>query len=88
MTSSPSGFARPEASFAMNLVAATPTEQVSPVSSSTRERISSAMRRGEPSRRRAPDTSRNASSMLSGSTSGVTSWKMSITFAENSVYRS
>lgn len=66
----------------MNFVAATPTEQVRPVSSKTRERISSAMRRGDPSRRRAPDTSRKASSMLSGSIRGVTSWKMSMTAAE------
>ncbi len=84
-TSRPSGLARVEASFATNFVDATPTEQVMPCSSWTRERMSSAMTAGGPSRRTAPETSRNASSRLSGSTSGVTSRNTAMTPAETSV---
>ena len=78
-TSSPSGLARADASLATNFVAATPTEQVMPCSSTTRARISSPIARAPPRRRRAPPTSRNASSRASGSTSGVTDRKISIT---------
>jgi hypothetical protein len=56
----------------MNLVEATPTEQVIPCSSAIVSRIRWAIWRGVPNRRRAPDTSRNASSRDSGSTIGVT----------------
>ena len=84
-TSRPSGLARVEASLATNFVEATPTLQVMPCSSCTRERIASAMTAGGPSRRIAPATSRNASSRLSGSTSGVTSRKIAITPAETSL---
>jgi hypothetical protein len=69
----PVGLASPEASLATNLVDATPTEQVTPCSSATRSRICAAICAGEPSRRIEPETSRNASSSDSGSTSGVTS---------------
>ena len=82
-TTIPSGLARPEASLATNLVAATPTEQVMPCSSC--DGVAERARRsapGEPSRRTAPDTSRNASSSESGSTTGVTERKVSITAAE------
>jgi hypothetical protein len=48
-----------------------PTEQVMPCSSSTVARIHSPICDGEPSRRCAPLTSRNASSSEIGSTSGV-----------------
>jgi hypothetical protein len=77
--------ARVEASLATNLVEATPTEQVMPCSSWTRSRICSAITAGGPSRRTAPETSRNASSRLSGSTTGVTSRKIAMTRRETSV---
>ena len=46
--------------------------------------VRSAMPAGEPSRRLAPDTSRNASSSESGSTAGVTARKMAMTSLETS----
>jgi hypothetical protein len=70
---------RADASFATNLVLATPTEQVTPCSSSTVARIHSPIWRGDPSRRAAPRTSRKASSSEIGSTSGVTERKTSMT---------
>ncbi len=78
-TSSPSGLERVDASLAMNLDGATPTEQVMPCCSAIVARISAPIRAGRPSRRMAPDTSRNASSSASGSTSGVTDRKTSMT---------
>lgn len=74
--------ARVDPSFATNLLGATPTEQVSPCSAVTRARIRRAMAAGGPNNRRAPVTSRNASSRESGSTSGVTSRKIRITASE------
>ena len=71
MTAIPSGLAETEASLATNLVVATPTEQVICCWARTWARISSPIAAGRPSRRTAPDTSRNASSRASGSTSGV-----------------
>jgi len=68
--------------LATNLVDATPTEQVMPCSSCTVVRISSPISAGDPSRRSAPRTSRNASSRLSGSTAGVIEEKIAITPAE------
>ena len=50
-----------------------------PCSSATRARIDSAISAGDPSRRTAPLTSRNASSIDSASTSGVTWRNISIT---------
>ena len=85
-TSRPSGLQRAEASLATNLVLATPTEQVIPCSSSTVARTHSPTWRAPPRRRAAPDTSRNASSSDSGSTSGVTDRNTSITPAEVSAY--
>ncbi len=70
--------------MATNLVEAAPIEQVRPVSESTRARMLRAITSGLPRRRRAPATSRNASSMLSGCTSGVTSRKMPMTRREYS----
>jgi len=61
---------------------ATPTEQVIRCSSATRARMCSAISRGVPSRRVAPETSRNASSSETASTSGVTCRKISITEEE------
>ena len=58
------------------------TEQVICCSSSTLALISSAICRGGPSRRSAPETSRNASSREIGSTSGVTDLNTAITPAE------
>ena len=85
-TMSPSGLARDEASFATNLVPATPTEQVTPCSSWIRARMCSAIVVGEPSRRTVPATSRKASSSDSGSTSGVTERKTAMTLSETWVY--
>jgi len=86
-TSNPSGLLRVEASLATNLLAATPTEQVMPCSSWTRSRINWPICRGEPSRRRAPEMSRNASSRLIGSTRGVIEPNSAITPALASLYR-
>jgi hypothetical protein len=83
-TSSPSGLARVEASLATNFVPATPTEQVIPCSSKTRARMYSPISAASPSRRPAPDTSRKASSMLSGSTSGVIDRNKAMTERETS----
>ena len=57
-----------------------------PCSSATRSRISWPISAGRPSRRTAPATSRNASSSDSGSTSGVTERKTSITPADTVEY--
>ena len=73
------GFAASDASLASIFEGATPTEHVSP----SRARTSSRMRwptvAPSPWARRAPVTSRNASSRLIGSTSGVNDRKISIT---------
>ena len=84
-TTTPSGLARRLASLATATVLATPTEQVMPCSSAIRARICSAMAYGDPSRRTDPDTSRNASSIDSASTSGVTWRKVSITDGETAL---
>ena len=77
---------RADAILATNLRGATPTEQVMPCCSRTWARMSSAIRAGEPSLRSAPDTSRNASSSDSGSTSGVTARKTAMTSLDTSPY--
>ena len=79
---------RVEATLATNFVVATPTEHVTPWAATTCARIIAAIAAGEPSRRRAPATSRNASSSDSGSTSGVTSRKIDITPFDTSEYAS
>ncbi len=71
--------ARRLASLATDTEAATPTEQVMPCSSWMVARSRSATSSGDPSRRVAPRTSRNASSSDSTSTSGVILRKFSIT---------
>lgn len=81
-TSSPSGFAAVEAIFATNFTPAAPTVQGRPSSSRTRRRIRPPIRAGGPRRRRAPATSRNASSTLSCSSTGVTWPSRAITSAE------
>ena len=78
-SSNPSGLPWAEAILASEVVAAPPTVQAMPCSSATRARMSSATARGPPRRRRAPRTSRKASSSDTGSTSGVTDRKISIT---------
>ena len=85
-TSMPSGLQRADATLATNFVGATPTLQVSPSSRETRSRICSAITAGRPWARTAPDTSRNASSSESGSTSGVTSRRIAITALDAAVY--
>ena len=70
-----------EASLATNFDGATPTEQVSPSSSSTRDRMRAAISGAGPWRRRARRTSRNASSSEIGSTSGVKEPKIAMTRA-------
>ena len=82
--SMPFGFAFVDATLATNLFGATPTEQVIDCSASTRARIIAAISRGRPSRRTAPDTSRNASSSDNGSTAGVMSRKIAITPSDTS----
>ncbi len=72
-TSMPSGFAMSLASFASSFVVAAPTDAVSPVSARIRRRSNAPISGPVPSDRRAPATSRNASSTEIGSTSGVTS---------------
>ena len=72
-TSRPSGLALLDASLATYFVAAAPTEARRPVSRWMRSRSRVPICQGVPSSRRAPATSRNASSIESGSTSGVTS---------------
>ena len=84
ITSSPSGLPWEEPSLARNLLAATPTVTARPVSSRTLARRSAAMAGADPARRLAPPTSRNASSRLSGSTSGVTARKTAMTARETS----
>ena len=76
-TRSPSGFATPLATFARNLVRATPTVMGIPTRSRTSARRRAAMSVGAPAIRRRPPTSRNASSMDSPSTSGEVSRKTS-----------
>ena len=78
------GFASSDAILARNFTAATPTEQVRPSSARIRALICSAISRGVPWSRRAPVTSRNASSSEIPSTSGVTSWKSANTSRETS----
>jgi hypothetical protein len=60
-----------EAIFAMNLLDAAPAETISPVSRRTASLIFRATSSAAPNSRSQPVTSRNASSMESGSTSGV-----------------
>ena len=60
-----------EAIFATDLVAAMPTEAGRPTRPRISARILWAIATGGPRRRRAPDTSRKASSMLTCSTTGV-----------------
>lgn len=73
----PSGLPRSPASLARNLLGATPTEATRPVSARTRALMARAISGAGPNSPSQPRTSRNASSRLSGSTSGVKLRKMS-----------
>ena len=73
-----------EASLATNLVEAMPTEVGRPRRSRTSERIQRPMAVGLPMRRRAPETSRKASSTLTFSRTGVTSPRIAMTRCETS----
>ena len=66
----------------MNLVEAMPTEAGTPTRRRISVRIQQPMVTGEPMRRLAPVTSRKASSMLTFSRTGVTSARMTMTWAE------
>ncbi len=70
-TSSPSGLATALATFARNLVRATPTVIGRPTCSRTWRRSRTAISGAAPAIRRRPRTSRNASSIDRPSTSGV-----------------
>jgi hypothetical protein len=70
-TTRPSGFCSSLAIFATSLVAATPTETVRSISSLTACLICRAIAAPSPNSPREPVTSRNASSIEIGSTSGV-----------------
>ena len=82
-----SGFEIVEAIFATCLVDAMPTLQVMPTSSTTRRRTSAPIAAGLPHSRRTPRTSRKASSIDRGSTSGVIDSKISITWLDAARYR-
>ena len=79
ISSIPFGLQCWEASLAINLEGAIPTEQVMPSSFSTRARIAVAISRPVPNSLRAPVTSRKASSSEIGSTSGVYELNICIT---------
>ncbi|CPW32632.1 Uncharacterised protein [Mycobacteroides abscessus] len=78
-TSSPSDLPWRLATLAKNLVRAMPTVIGSPARRRTSTRNAAAISLGAPEIRSRPDTSRNASSMDSGSTRGVVSRKTSNT---------
>ena len=76
-TTKPSGLPTSLASLARNLLGATPTEATSPVSPLIRPLIRRPISGAGPNSPSQPRTSRNASSRLSGSTSGVKRKKIS-----------
>ena len=82
ISSMPFGLQCCDASLAINLEGAIPTEQVMPSSFSTRALIAVAISRPVPSNLRAPVTSKKASSSEIGSTSGVNDSKIFITRSE------
>ena len=81
-TVSPSGLPRSLATFATYLVVETPTETVSFVALKTSRRTASPISRGAPESASHPVMSRNASSTLSGSTSGEKAPRARITTCE------
>ena len=87
-TTSPSGFRRSEATFATNLLAATPTDAVRARLEAMRALIVAATVGPSPESRSVPVTSRKASSMDTGSSSGVNSARMAMTCRETAAYLS
>ena len=85
-TNNPSGFAALLATFARCLVVATPIDNGRPTSSRTRARSRAAISGGVPANRSIPRTSRNASSIDSGSTTGAVSRKIRNTSRDASTY--
>ena len=77
-----------DASLATCLVEEMPTEATTPTSPRILARMISPIRVGGPRRRRAPATSRKASSMLTCSTIGVTEASTAMTWRDTSTYRS
>ncbi len=82
ITSSPSGLATRLATFARNLVLATPTERISPVSWRTRFRMAAAMAAESPNRWVDPVVSMKASSIEICSMFGVNSAQRSNTASD------
>ncbi len=70
MTVRPSGFSKSEASFARNLLGATPTDATNPVAAKIASFSCLATTSAGPMSRSVPVMSRNASSTLSGCTNG------------------
>jgi hypothetical protein len=85
-TTSPFGFRRSEATFATNLLAATPTDAVSRSDPAIRALMARATAGPSPWSPSVPVTSRNASSMETGSSSGVKAARMAITSWETAAY--
>ncbi len=87
-TTSPSGLRRSDATFATNLLAATPTDAVSRSDAAMRALIARATAGPSPWSPSVPVTSRNASSMETGSSSGVKSARIAMTSRETPAYLS
>ena len=85
-TTRPSGFSRSDATLAMNLFEATPTEAARPIAVRIRDLMRRACSSPSPNRARVFVTSRNASSMESGSRSGVNSARMAMISRETRAY--
>ncbi len=85
-TTSPSGFWRSEAILATSFVVATPTEIVRSTDDVTSSLIRRPIAAPSPNRTREPVTSRKASSIEIGSTSGVNRRRTAITALLASVY--
>ncbi len=84
MTTKPSGFSSSLASFARNLFGAMPTEATSPTSARIRALMARPITAAGPNSRWQPVTSRNASSIESGSISGVKAAKTAKTCSDTS----
>src|SRR4029453_14509322 len=87
-TTRPSGFSRSEATFARNLLGATPTDAVRATSTRMRVLMSRAMVGPSPRSARLAVTSRNASSMDTGSSSGVHSASRAMIWRDTAAYLS
>ena len=85
-TTRPSGFWRSEATLAMNLFEATPTDATSPTSARMRDLMRRACAWPSPRSARLCVTSRNASSIDTGSSSGVNSVRTVMIWRETCAY--